>query len=211
MKLFDFLAALLSVLLLGFYYLWLARRVRLTPLRTVIGHNAIKRRAWVQSVVAGRRDILAVQTLRNWSMSASFLATTSILIATGALHLLVSIPQQPDLLHAMNFLGSTSSALITIKLFVVVGTLLAAFFNFAFAIRYFNHVSIEINVPPADPQQEAGPVLQRMMDRGGMHYTIGMRCFYLVIPVALWLFGPTWLLLGSIGLTAALFMMDRLD
>jgi hypothetical protein len=101
--------------------------------------------------MADRRDILAVQTLRNWSTAASFLATTAILIATGALRFLTTIPQQPELLHHMNCFGSTSPNLITLKLFVIVATLLIAFFHFAVSIRYYNHVSIEINVR-VDPE-----------------------------------------------------------
>lgn len=83
-----------------------------------------------------RRDILAVQTLRNWSTAASFLATTAILVASGALHFLTTIPEQPELLHQLNFLGSISSTLISVKLFTIVAALLIAFFNFAAAIRY---------------------------------------------------------------------------
>jgi len=211
MNLFEFTALALSSAMLGGYYLWLARQVRRRPLRTIIGYSAIKRREWVQSVMLERRDILAVQTLRNWMTSASFLATTSILIATGTLHFLTTIPQQPELLHELNFLGSTSTTLVTAKLFAIVVALLAAFFNFAVAIRYYNHVSIEINVP----QPKSGPgdlvVVQRIMDRGGLHYTIGMRFFYLAVPLAFWLFGALWLLLGSVVLCISLYLMDRLD
>ncbi len=211
MNLFELVAVLASLALLVGYYLWLTKEVRRNPLRTVIGHSSIKRQAWVQMVVTERRDILAVQTLRNWSTAASFLATTAILIATGGLHFVVTIPQQPDLLHELNFLGSTSPTLVSAKLFVIVGTMLVAFFNFAVAIRYYNHVSIEINVPESPDEQNAVAAIQRMMARGGLHYTVGMRCYYLVIPLSLWLFGPVWLLLGSTGLCLALLMMDRLD
>ena len=83
MNLFEFVSLLLSGGLLGGYYLWLATEVRRRPLRTIIGYSAIKRREWVRSVMLEGRDILAVQTLRNWSTAASFLATTAILIATG--------------------------------------------------------------------------------------------------------------------------------
>jgi uncharacterized membrane protein len=201
---------LLSLTVLAGYYLWLAYELRRKPQRTVIGYSALKRREWVQSVMADRRDILAVQTLRNWSMAASFLATTTILIATGALHFLTTIPQQPELFHNLNFLGSTSPTMITVKLFSIVAALLVAFLNFAMAIRYYNHVSIEINVPQVEPGDDDLATVQKILDRGSLHYTVGMRCFYLAIPLALWLFGPLWLLLGSILLCIALYPMDRL-
>jgi uncharacterized membrane protein len=134
----------------------------------------------------------------------------AILIATGALHFLTVIPEQPDLLHNLNFLGSTSPTMFTLKLFALVAALLVAFFNFAVTIRYYNHLSIEINVP--QPEQGSGDMetVQRILDRGGLHYTIGMRCFSLAVPLALWLFGPLWFLLGSLLLCFALYFMDRL-
>jgi uncharacterized membrane protein len=36
-----------------------------------------------------------------------------------------------------------------------------------------------------------------------------MRGFYLSVPLALWLFGPSWMLAGSLVLVAVLFRLDR--
>jgi uncharacterized membrane protein len=36
-----------------------------------------------------------------------------------------------------------------------------------------------------------------------------MRGYYLAIPLALWLFGPLWLLVGTLLLIGALFRLDR--
>jgi len=210
MNLFDWAAALISAGILAGYFLWLARKIAREPNQTVIGYSTIKRHAWVESIVEERRDILAVQTLRNWTTAASFMATTAILIATGALHFLVTIPQQPELLHQLNFLGSIGPAVLTTKLLLIVGALLAAFFNFAVAVRYYNHVSIEINVANADSDDAGIANVQQLMDRGAMHYTAGMRSFYMLVPLALWLFGPVWMLLGAGGLCIALYRMDRL-
>ena len=84
MNLFELVCLSASVALLGGYYLWLTIEVRRNPQRTVIGYSAIKRRDWVRSVMTDRRDILAVQTLRNWTMASSFLATTAILICISS-------------------------------------------------------------------------------------------------------------------------------
>lgn len=211
MTVFETILLLLSLAAFFGYHLWLAFELQRKPQRTLIGYSAVRRREWVRSVMADRRDILAVQTLRNWSTAASFLATTTILIATGALHFLTTIPQQPELLHNLNFLGSTSPTTITVKLFSIVAALLIAFLNFAVAIRYYNHVSIEINVPQTEHGGDDLTTVQKVLDRGSLHYTVGMRCFYLALPLALWLFGPLWLLLGSIFLCAALYPMDRLN
>ena len=48
-----------------------------------------------------------------------------------------------------------------------------------------------------------------MLQRGGVHYTLGMRGYYLSIPLLLWLFGPLWLMAGTLVLLAALRRLDR--
>lgn len=98
----------------------------------------------------------------------------------------------------------------TVKLFSIVAALLIAFVNFAVAIRYYNHVSIDINVPPIEDRGSDLNTVQKLLDRGSLHYTVGMRCLYLALALALWLFGPLWLLLGSIALCAVVYPMDHL-
>jgi uncharacterized membrane protein len=53
------------------------------------------------------------------------------------------------------------------------------------------------------------PYKQHFFNHGALHYTIGMRGFYLSVPLALWLFGPSWMLAGSLVLVAVLFRLDR--
>ncbi|KAL6060371.1 hypothetical protein QOT17_013551 [Balamuthia mandrillaris] len=46
--------------------------------------------------------------------------------------------------------------------------------------------------------------LKKMLVWGSIYWTMGIRCVYLAVPTALWLFGPTWLLVGiffTIGFT----------
>jgi len=52
---------------------------------TAIGITTHARLLWVKEVMREKRDILAIQTLRNQLMAASFLASTFILICRGLL------------------------------------------------------------------------------------------------------------------------------
>ena len=47
------------------------------------------------------------------------------------------------------------------------------------------------------------------LNLGAAHYTLGMRGFYLAIPLTLWLLGPTWLLGGNAILVAIFYRLDR--
>ena len=56
-------------------------------------------------VMRNQRDILAVQTLRNWTMASTFLASTAILIALGVFNLILTADRQGDLAGLFNRLG----------------------------------------------------------------------------------------------------------
>ncbi len=89
------LIAVLALLLVG-YHAYLAYRVQTAPMKTAIGLTNHTRQSWVAMVIQERRDILAIQTLRNWIMAASFLASTAILVSLGWLNLAVA-PEKLEL------------------------------------------------------------------------------------------------------------------
>ena len=156
-----------------------------------------------------KRDILAVQTLRNWIMAASFLASTAILIALGTVNIAIWPERISALSHALNLLGSRNETFWVFKILLLILDFFFAFFNFTLAIRYFNHVNFGVNVPEKEGSLATHDLMTEVINRGSLHYTMGMRGYYLAIPFALWLFGPTWFLLGTVFLIWVLFKLDR--
>ena len=77
-----------TFMVLTAYHVYWIFQLKHEPLKTYLGITKHLRRMWVQSIMQERRDILAVQTLRNWIMASSFLASTAILIGLGLLSLL---------------------------------------------------------------------------------------------------------------------------
>ena len=63
---------------LAIYHLKLFFKVKRQPLTTAIGITNHARQMWVKGVIRDKRDIMAVQTLRNQVMAATFLASTAI-------------------------------------------------------------------------------------------------------------------------------------
>jgi uncharacterized membrane protein len=157
-----------------------------------------------------KRDILAVQTLRNWSMAASFLASTSVLLTIGLLSFLLQSGQGPALLDKLNLLGSSDESLFTFKTLLLILCFLTAFANFSLSLRYFNHVALDIGVPVADTDADATDIVTALFDCGATHYTLGMRAYYIAIPVTFWFFGPLWLVFGTAMLVFVLYRLDHL-
>ena len=91
---------------------------------------------------------------------------------------------------------------------------LAAFFNFSLAIRSFNHVGMMAHmatgreVGDGERALSGSEVVAEEMEKGAFFYALGMRGFHLAIPLTLWLFGPAWMLVGSVLLVIVLSRVD---
>jgi uncharacterized membrane protein len=206
---FEYGLSPLALLLLVLYHAHLYHKIRNDPLSTSLGLAQQTRALWVYSIVESRRDILAIQTLRNWTMAATFLASAAILIGLGIFNLALTADKQGELSIMIGPLASAHPALWTAKLILLGMDFLFAFFSFTLAIRYFNHTGFMINLPADNNTGISIDDVIKILERGGTHYTLGMRAYYMTIPLALWLFGPLWLMTGTVFLIASLYRIDR--
>lgn len=206
----DLIAFALSAVLLAGYQGFLRVKLRSNPTYTIQAVNVLARAAWVESVMRDRKDILAVQTLRNSTMAATFLASTAVLLIMGTLTLTAQGDKLGETWHALNILGGTHSSLWLTKLMVILLDLFVVFFSFSMSIRIYNHVGYMINVPLSLAHKEISPAHVAVhLNRGAAFYSIGMRGFYYTVPLVFWLFDPMLMLVSTIVLLVVLYKLDR--
>lgn len=207
----DLLSLAASVLLVFAYHLFLRRKIGKDPTYTVQAINRIARTAWVETIMHdGKKDVLAVQTLRNSTMAATFLASTSVLLIIGVLTLSEQGGKLETTWHALNMVGAKHPELWMIKLICLLLDLFVAFFSFSMSIRVFNHVGYMINVPLGLNHKMITPAhVATHLNRAGRFYSIGMRAYYFLVPLVFWLFGPHFMFISTIGLLLVLYRIDR--
>ncbi|MGB8436748.1 MAG: DUF599 domain-containing protein [Burkholderiales bacterium] len=206
----DLLAFVLCAGILICYHMFLRVKLRQHPTYTVQALNNLARTAWVETVMAERRDILAVQTLRNSTMAASFLASTAVLLIIGVLSLSAQGDKLGDAWHILNLFGTKEPALWLAKLLLMTADLFVAFFSFSLSIRVYNHVGYLINVPLTAGHRAISPAhVAEFLNSGGRYYSMGQRAFYIIVPLVFWLFGPHFMVIATIGLLMVLYKIDR--
>jgi len=207
----DLIGFLLSLLILIAYHLYIRYKTRKNPAYTIQAVNVIARTAWVEAIMRDSgKEVLAVQTLRNSTMAATFLATTSVLFIIGVLTLSGQGDKLENTWHALNIVGAKHTDLWLTKLLLILLDLFVAFFSFSMAIRVFNHVGYMINVPLARNFKMICPAHVAVhLNRAGKFYSIGMRAYYIVVPLVFWLFGPHFMLLSTVVLVVVLYQLDR--
>jgi uncharacterized membrane protein len=208
--LFDLVGFALSTAAVAVYQIYLRWRTRRDPASSAQDIMLAARAAWVETVMRERRDILAVQTLRNSAMAASFMASTAILLIIGVLTLSAQGDKLSGTWHSLNFLGHFSAELWLFKLLVMLFDLLFAFFSFAMSVRLFHHIGYLINVPLEQNLESNQPHhVTAQLNRAGIFFRIGMRAYYFTVPLLFWLFGPLWMVGATALMIFFLYHLDR--
>lgn len=81
----DLVLVPLAVLTLVLYHVFLWYKAKTSPHNTVIGVNSVGRRIWVESMMEDndKKNILAIQTMRNSIMGSTLVGTISVVLTTG--------------------------------------------------------------------------------------------------------------------------------
>jgi len=207
----DALALAVSASLVAIYYAVRRAKSRRDPTYTIHGLNELARGLWVKNVMdSAGKDVMAVQTLRNFIMGASLMATTAAFLILGTLTLSGQAESISRSWHVFANLGSSSAQIWIVKVMCLLADFIVAFFAFALAMRLANHVVFMVNVPGPWPSPLLSPEgVARRLNRAGSHFAIGMRAFFFAVPLVFWLFGPIFLVAASVGLVFALNRLDR--
>ncbi|WPL16234.1 hypothetical protein Thiowin_01187 [Thiorhodovibrio winogradskyi] len=143
--------------LLLLYHLYHAWEVSVRPDRTSFGRNSRARAQWATHVMRKGPDILAVQTLRNWTMGATLLASTAIVLALGVLSFALSTDGVDQLNSLVHIAGVRSHTLAISKALLAVFIYLIGFVSFSLCIRFYNHAAFLLNLPAPAPEPLLAP------------------------------------------------------
>jgi uncharacterized membrane protein len=201
-----------SLLILTVYHFYLGACLRNNPHCTIQGVNREARHAWVVNIMGDPAiAIVGVQTLRNATMAATFLASTAVLLMMGVLNLSGEADKFASSWHLLNFIGSHHPGLWLVKLLLLMADLFVAFFSFAMSVRLYNHVGFYLSIPQhLRPSTLTPEHVAAHLIRAGYYYSIGMRVYYLAVPFVFWLFGPHLMALATVIIVVVLYHVDHI-
>ncbi|MBK1695461.1 hypothetical protein CKO09_12035 [Chromatium weissei] len=198
----------IGLLLLISYHHYLSWILRYTPHQTHRGRSNYLRHAWVKTLRANEKDILAIQTMRNWIMSATLFASTSMVIGLGVMQVTFSSEKIYALSQALSLFPPASDLLIKMKLLALSSVFFNAFLHFSLALRYYNQSGFLINLPANYFQGDADLAISNVLNLAGNQYHNGTRIFLIATPFTLWIIGPDWFLAGVFIVLWLLYRFD---
>lgn len=177
--------------------------------KRVINRNLVPiRQCWMTNVLTKENRIADAQMIGHVISSASFFASTSMLLIAGMIGVLGSITSTHAVVQTMTFVPSTDIALFEVKIILLLVVLVSGFFRFSHAIRQFNYVIALLGSAPPHPMpreeasRRAAPIAV-VMDNAIYSFNSGVRTYYFAFAVVAWLLGP----LPFIAITVMVFII----
>ena len=191
------------------------RRSTVQPSLLVEGHR--ERRQWM--LQSTRREVRVIDgvVVQSLSSSPSFFASTTLLIIGGLLATVASGDQAGALVAGLPFAVRTSRVVLELKLLLMTGIFVYAFFRFSWSMRQYALGALMI---AAAPDREAFERLgdaerERFAERAGgvvglaaESFNDGLRAYYFAFAAAAWLVSPIAFALGSTGVVWVLYQRE---
>ncbi len=139
-------------------------------------------------------DSTIVQTL---SASPSFFASTTILIIGGLLAMIGTSEKTSELVKEIPFAARTTAMVFDLKLFVLLGVFIFAFFRFSWSQRVYGFGALLVGAAPApgkfdseSHQKAYADRAGRLMATGAEAFNDGLRAYFMGFAVVAWIVSP---------------------
>jgi len=175
------------VLVFPVYHLAYPRLRRLLTRETMKDHLDAFRRSWIEGILERRDIICATQQTRNLTMSSTLLASSALILLGFAANIAVQ--------------GEKNSP-GTVKIYLLMIVLAVAFSYFIASLRYIGMFNVTIGADPKLVDEREGSAVDyftQLVQKMSARYTMGVRAFYSVFPLFLWVFDPWLFVLVTLG------------
>ncbi|KAI9087925.1 hypothetical protein K1719_030255 [Acacia pycnantha] len=207
----DVMLVPLGILINFAYHFWLWHKLRTNPFTTVIGINAHGRRFWVPAMMKDieKKNIVAVQSLRNLIMGSTLMATTSVLISVGLAAVISSTYSMKKPLNDAIY-GAHGELMVSLKYITVLTIFIFSFFCHTLSIKFLNQVCVLVCIPQDLKSMATPQYLTELLEKGSLLNTVGNRLLYSALPLLLWIAGPVPVFFCSVAMVIVLYNIDFL-
>jgi uncharacterized membrane protein len=195
------------------YAVFARRRARTQP--SFLGSSNRVRRQWMLQTTYREVRVLDGVVVQQLSSTASFFASTTILIIGALLAVLGATEQASDLVREIPFAARTSLLVFDFKVVLLAAIFVYAFFRFTWCIRQY---SVGVLLVAAAPEAAAiTDELQRQAfaDRAGRvmglaaeSFNDGLRAYYMSFAAVSWFVSPWALMVATATVIAVLYRRE---
>jgi uncharacterized membrane protein len=166
------------------------------------------RRAWVVRLLAREQKVMDSMLVGHTIHSAAFFASTTTILLAGMVGVLGASERIHASISGISVLLSPNQTLFEVKVLLIIGVFVYAFFKFTWAIRLLNYFCAVIGGAPdirgASPDDERTRRMTSILDQGIWQFNAGVRAHYYTLAVLGWFLHPVAFIVTTLLVTAVL-------
>jgi uncharacterized membrane protein len=177
------------------YAMFAKRRAAVQP--SVLASTNRWRNQWMLQATQRENRIVDAAVIQTLSVSPSFFASTTILIIGGLLAVLGTTDKASELVREIPFAARTSTLIFDLKLALLTGVFVFAFFRFTWSLRQYTFGAILVGATPEHKALGEGPERMVHAERAGRvlglaaeTFNDGLRAYYFAFALVAWFVSP---------------------
>jgi uncharacterized membrane protein len=205
--------------LVGFFAVWVGYAVfarhRSTVRPSILASSNRWRRRWMLQTTFREVRVLDGIVVQHQSSTASFFASTTILIVGGLVAVLGTTEKASDLVRELPFAARTSLLVFDFKVATLTAIFVYAFFRFTWCIRLYGMGALLVASAPEhdtvidEAAREAfADRAGRMMAMAAESFNDGLRAYYFSFAAASWFVSPWAMLAISASVAFVLYRRE---
>ncbi len=169
---------------------------------------------WAQRMLEREIRVADSTLIGNLVTSVSFYANTTIYIIAGLFAVLGTLDKVVSVTADFPFAREVTRDLLELKLLLLFGVFVVAYFKFTWSLRQFNLLSILVGAAPTgscdtDPELEASARRMAAVNSyAGDDFNRGIRAYYFGLAALTWLVGPGLFLVVTSIIVVVLYRRD---
>jgi uncharacterized membrane protein len=176
--------------------------------------NRIRRR-WMAQATRRENRVLDAIVIQNLSSSTAFFASTTILIIGGLIAALGAGEQTAEMVRELPFAARTSEGVFDLKLMLLTGIFVHAFFRFTWSMRQYSFVSLLVAALAEREDIHDDADRERFASQAGTvaalaaeSFNDGLRAYYLSFAAVSWFLSPLAFAVGTAGVVYVLYQRE---
>jgi len=187
------------------YAMFAKRRAEVQP--SVLASTNRWRSQWMLQATQRENRIVDAAVIQTLSASPSFFASTTILIIGGLLAVLGTTDKASELVREIPFAARTSTLIFDLKVALLTGVFVFAFFRFTWSLRQYTFGAILVGATPEhkalgsdDAQRTAfAERAGRVLGLAAETFNDGLRAYYFAFALVAWFVSP-WVFMAATAL-----------
>jgi uncharacterized membrane protein len=175
---------------------------------SLMGEMGQYRKEWWRGMIGRELRIVDVTILTNLSNSATFFASTTLLILGALFALLGTSDRAMAIVSDLPFSAETQEVIWEYKIFLLLAIFVYAFFKFTWSLRQHNFCSVLVGAAP-DPETDAERLERyvvrsaRLASAASNTFNYGLRAYYFGMAALTW-FLNSWVFMFVTSLVIAI-------